>query len=374
MGPASLSNRGRNLTTRRELLLIAAGAGATRLAGAASGRAFPSELKKLTDPATEFPILRLTSPEYNANLPTPASRFMSHKSNFMLHSSDRSGGKTAIYKLDIKSGENTIVAEGQAIEPRFAALSPDDRSCFFADGESLFTVPLQGGKPRELYRSVEGWHRCGLPATSEDGIAALWPEQKDTTFRFRLVSTMKPGATTVLESTEPLADLAPRPRRAGFAYRRGNALWLASYDGQQNYRLRIAPPSFTSAQWTIDGRSILYLSRPEPPGLAEIREFTPDTNEDKLVAKTSQFAVFGRNADATVFVGASGSKASPYLFLLVRAARRELAIAEHKANDPTTVLPVFSPNSQRVFFETDRDGHRCLYSMTVDKLVDETAP
>jgi oligogalacturonide lyase len=75
-----------------------------------------------------------------------------------------------------------------------------------------------------------------------------------------------------------------------------------------------------------------------------------------------------------VFVGASGSKASPYLFLLVRTVKRELAIAEHKASDPTMVMPVFSPNSQRVFFETDRDGHQCLYSMTVDKLVEETAP
>ena len=364
------------LNTRRDFLYFAAAAAAaTGTTSAATTRAFPSELKKLVDPATEFPILRLTSPEYNASLPSSASRFISRKGNFMLHASDRSGGKAAIYKLDIKSGESTIVAEGSAVDPRFAALTPDDRGCCYADGESLFVVPLSGGKARELYRSAEGWHRAGLPALTEDGIAALWPEQKDQTFRIRLVSTMKPGATTVIESSEPVSELGPRPRRAGFLYRRGNSLWLASFDAQQNYRLKIAAaPSFTSPQWTSDGRAILYLSRPEPPALSEIREFTPDTNEDKLVAKTSQFVVFGRNPDSSVFVGASGSKASPYLFLLVRAVKRELAIAEHKATDPTTVMPVFSPNSQRVFFETDRDGHRCLYSMTVDKLVEETEP
>jgi oligogalacturonide lyase len=158
-------------------------------------------------------------------------------------------------------------------------------------------------------------------------------------------------------------------------YRRGaDELWLASFDAQQNYRLKIAPARFSYSQWSADGRSILYLSRPEAPALVEIREFTPDTNEDKLVTKTSQFASFGRNADASVFVGASGSKASPYLFLLVRAVQRELAIAEHKASEPATCMPVFSPNSHRVFFETDRDGHRCLYSMLVDKLVEETEP
>ena len=359
------------LTTRRDILLLAVTA---PFAKAATVRAFPSELKKLTDPATEFPIVRLTSPDNNASLPSPASRFISRKSSFLLHSSDRSGGRTAIYKLDIKSGDNTIVAEGSAIEPRFAALTPDDHSCCYADGDTLFLGSLQGGKPRELYRSPEGWHRAGLPAFTEDGIGALWPEQKDQTYRVRFVSAMKAGASTVTETTEPLANLAPRPRRAGFVYRRGKDLWLANFDAQQNYRLRLTGTGPASALWTTDGRSILYLNRPAPPALSEIREFTPDSNEDKLVAKTSQFAAFGRNADASVFVGASGSKASPYLFLLVRAAKRELAIAEHKATDPTTVMPVFSPNSQRVFFETDREGHRCLYSMTVDKLVEETEP
>lgn len=360
--------------TRRGFLAAAASFG---VVSKAATRAFPSELKKLTDPSTEFPIIRLSNPQNNANLPTSASRFISRKGNFMLHSSDRSGGKTAIFKLDIKSGENTIVAEGEAIEPRFAALTPDDRGCCYADGETLAVIPLAGGKARELYRSPEGWHRSGLPAFTEDGIAGLWPElkgpdQKGPTYRVRFVSSMKPGATTVLESPEPIGELAPRPRRAGFMYRRGKELWLASFDAQQNYKLKITGSVFSSAQWTIDGRSILYLNRPDPPGLSEIREFTPDTNEDKLVAKTSQFAMFGRNADATVFVGASGSKASPYVFLLVRAVKRELVIAEHKATDPTTVMPVFSPNSQRVFFETDREGHGCLYSMTVDKLVEET--
>jgi oligogalacturonide lyase len=71
-------------------------------------------------------------------------------------------------------------------------------------------------------------------------------------------------------------------------------------------------------------------------------------------------------------VGASGSKASPYVVLLVRAARRELTLCEHRARDPKLVAPIFSPNSQRVFFHSDKDGKIAIYSIFVEKLVSET--
>jgi oligogalacturonide lyase len=58
--------------------------------------------------------------------------------------------------------------------------------------------------------------------------------------------------------------------------------------------------------------------------------------------------------------------------LLVRAAKRELTLCEHRASDPHLVSPIFSPNSQRVFFQSDKDGKLAIYSMVVDKLVEET--
>ena len=73
-----------------------------------------------------------------------------------------------------------------------------------------------------------------------------------------------------------------------------------------------------------------------------------------------------------VYVGASGSKASPYLLLLIRAARRELTLAEHHASDPTLVAPAFAPNSQFVVFISDRHGKPAIYWIAVDKLVSET--
>jgi len=95
-------------------------------------------------------------------------------------------------------------------------------------------------------------------------------------------------------------------------------------------------------------------------------------NEDRFVAPTTQYVHFGRNADGTVFVGASGSKASPHVLLLVRAAQRELTLAEHRSSDPNMVAPVFSPNSQRVFFSSDQHGKPAIYTMSVERLVEET--
>ena len=90
------------------------------------------------------------------------------------------------------------------------------------------------------------------------------------------------------------------------------------------------------------------------------------------MGNTSQFVAFGGNGDSSVFVGASGSKASPYVLLLVRSVKRELTLCEHRASDPALVNPMFSPNSQRIFFQSDRDGKMAIYAMVVEKLVAET--
>jgi oligogalacturonide lyase len=36
------------------------------------------------------------------------------------------------------------------------------------------------------------------------------------------------------------------------------------------------------------------------------------------------------------------------------------------------VAPIFSPSSQRVFFQSDRHGKPAIYSMSVEKLVEQT--
>jgi len=173
-------------------------------------------------------------------------------------------------------------------------------------------------------------------------------------------------ATTLAEAEEEMSDPITRPKRASVLYRRGGGLYLANFDGKQNYRLRVSEGGVSQAMWSPDGRSVLYLNA------SAIREFVPDSNADRAVAQTSQFASFARNGDASVFVGAGGSKVSPYVMLLVRAVKRELTLCEHRASDPAMVTPMFSPNSQQVFFNSDLHGKKAIYRMDVQKLVAAT--
>ena len=125
--------------------------------------------------------------------------------------------------------------------------------------------------------------------------------------------------------------------------------------------------------WSPGGRSVLYLNLPDDKTqLHAIREHFPDQNQDKLIGKTSQYAHFGWNSNSSVFVGASENKALAHLLLMARAARTELALCEHKASDATQVAPVFAPDSQRVYFQSDRHGKPAIYSIAVDRLVEKT--
>jgi oligogalacturonide lyase len=71
-------------------------------------------------------------------------------------------------------------------------------------------------------------------------------------------------------------------------------------------------------------------------------------------------------------VGASRNVSSPALLLLLRVTRREFTLCEHKAGSAELVAPRFSPDSQRVYFQTDRHGKPAIYDMHVEKLVEKT--
>ena len=103
-----------------------------------------------------------------------------------------------------------------------------------------------------------------------------------------------------------------------------------------------------------------------------LREFTPDAGTDKLIGKTSQFAAFGANRDASVFVGASRN-ASPAVLLLLRAGHSERTHVRTQGEQcRKRSRPLFSPDSQRIYFQSDRHGKPAIYSMHVEKLVEKT--
>ena len=336
------------------------------------GQVFPSDLRRFKDLATEFDIYRLTDPAYRSWLPR-SGRAISRHAGFLIYASDRSGTVQA-YRLDLKTGQSHSLTEAGALVPDSLALTPDERSLCYLDGEFFMLANLSNLRTREIYRLETGYLAGRGLHLSDDGLYAALVEQKAEAGRVRLVTMRTGSAATVAESPEVLSGPMPRPRRAGLLYRRGSdQLWVVNFDGAQNRQLRLAPGGTGPAFWSADGRAVLYLNLPaDKTKLHNIREYIPDTNEDRFVADTTQFVAFSGNGDSSVFVGASGSKASPYLLLLVRSVKRELTLCEHRASDPAGTNPVFSPNSQRIFFQSDRDGKMAIYAMVVDRLVSET--
>lgn len=341
--------------------------------GAEKNLSLPSEIRRYPDPATELPVLRLTDPNYTSFLPAHYARAISRRANFLLFSNDRTGGFQA-YRMDLKTGLSRQITTVDHLVPSSLTLAGDEKSAFYVAGNVIRQVNLTNLREREIYTLPSGFEPGQGFSVSEDGQYATLIEKKPGSFRLRLISLSKGSASTVLESSDELSDPVTRPKRAGILFRSAaRELHVINFDGAQNQKLRVAGGGLGPAVWSQDGRTVEYLNFPEDrKQLNDIREYTPDANEDRMVSGTTQFVHFGRNADASVFVGSSGSKATPYLLLLVRAVKRELTLCEHKASDPKLVAPVFSPNSQRVFFQTDRHGKWAIYSMAVEKLVEET--
>jgi oligogalacturonide lyase len=345
---------------------------AAPLWAADKGRAFPPEIHRYSDPSTELEVYRLTSPGVSSFLPASYERAVARRGGFLLYASDRLG-PLQIFRLDLKTGESYQVSEAAALDCSSITLLPGERSCCYFDGPSL-RQGLFG--EREIYRVPDGWERCPGFAVTDDGMRALLAEKPAgkaaTKSRLRKISLAKGPAETILEADSEISVPLPRPKRAQVLYKRDGGVWLVNLDGQQNRRLKTE--SAGPVLWTPSGRTFVYLHFPGANSgeLNTLREHTPDENTDRVLAKTSQFVAFGENGDASVFVGASRNKASPTVLLLLRAARREFTLCEHKASDPAAVSPIFAPDSQSVFFQSDRDGKPALYRIHVDKLVEET--
>jgi oligogalacturonide lyase len=357
--------------TRRSLL-FGLPASAALAADLAKGHTAPTEAARFPDPATELEVVRLTNPEHTSLMTSPGLRSISRKQGFLIYSSDRSGSMQA-WRLELKTGESRLLTETQSLDPASLALSPDERGFYFFDGGSLKHSYFTGLHESEVYKFQEATGHTGGFALSDDGLYAAFGMETGSDSRMLLLDLTRRTTTTLSEQHAGIGDPLFRPHRAQLLYRREGGLWLIDFTGHNNRRLKtVDGGELGPARWSPTGRTIYYLHFPGGRELNTIREHTPDDNTDKLVSKTSQFVQFGVNGDASVFVGASRNPGSPYVLLLLRANRRELSLCEHHASDPATVSPVFSPDSQRVFFQSDRHGKPAIYRIRVEKFVEET--
>lgn len=361
MGPVS----------RRRLLI--SGLAVSRLfAEGSKGAQFASDWRRYADPATELTVYRLTDPAFSSTMPAHYNRAIPQRGGVMLFCCDRNGSPQA-FRMDLKAGQTVQLTDVEGLDGRSLSLMPDGRSASFFAGRTLHIATFASHRDRVVYTVPDGWERGPGASATGDGAAALFVECQSGNSRLRSVPFLRSAPRTVVQAQFEISHPIARPYRAQILYRKADReLWLVNSDGQQNRKLKLADGRIGPANWSADGRLILYLRFPDDPKLlAEIREHSPDTNTDKLVAKTSQFAHFGYNRDTSVFVGASRNAASPTVLLLLRVTRREFTLCEHKATSPDMVAPMFSPDAQRIYFESDRHGKPALYAMNVDKLVEK---
>jgi len=335
-----------------------------------AGRLTGPEWQHYSDPATEFDVLRLTGPAFTSGMTAPHLRQFGRRGEWLLYWSERDGTRQA-FQLDLRMGGSKQLTAAASLDPASLSLAPDERSFFFFDGSSLNETVIGGLHTREIYKVPDEAVRTGMTVTAEGSV--LFAERLNGQSRIIRVTRQHTPPAPVDRPQGAVDLLMARPRHAQLLYRSDAGAWLINNDGSGKRPIKLAPGQTGEMLWTPSGRTLTYLHIPdESTQLVTLREYSPDDDADHEVARTSQFATAAPNGDASVFVGASRSKATAYVLLLLRVTRRELAICEHRASDPRMVSPIFSPDSQSVFFVTDRDGKPALYSIRLEKFVEQT--
>ena len=362
---------GQGLT--RRAILSAAAALATGRAASPKGERFASERVRFIDSATEFSLYRLTDSAHSSFLPAYYSRMLSRRGAFLLYSSDRTGTAQA-FRMDLKTGESRLLTAAENLDASSLTLLPDERKFCYFDGPSLRLAELSNLREREMYRIADGSERGPGFSVTPDGAYALLIEVSGGVSKLRTVRLPRGALTVPLASPGTLADPLSNPQGDAILLHKGpDSLWWVRRDGRDSHALATEPGNTGPAFWSPDGGSVLYLNLPAGSGkLNSIRELDPVANTSRLISTTSQFVSFAPNADATVFAGASGSRAAPYLLLMDRRTRRELALCEHRGSDPRRVTVVFTPDSQQILFQSDRHGKWAIYAMPVSRLVEPT--
>ncbi|MEP6716794.1 MAG: hypothetical protein ABJC09_14580 [Terriglobia bacterium] len=336
---------------------------------AAAGQLFGPEARRYADPATDLPVVRLTDPAFSSGMSAPYLSQFGRRTNFLLYWSDRSGSRQ-VFHLDLKTAESKQLTDAAALDPATIALSPDERTFTYFDGPTLRETTLGTLRTRDLYKIPDAAPRTAI-TTGGDGSVFFAQTAAGRSRVFR-VSRLRTGP--ISEFATPVDLILARPRHFQMACRTTDGVWLMNFDGSGKRHLTFEAGATGEMMWAPSGRSIVYLHKPSDlKQLVTAREYLPDDNTDRLIAKTSQFATLAPNSDASVFVGASWSRASAYVLILLRVTRRELTLCEHRASDPHMAYPVFSPDSQSVFFVSDRDGKSAIYRIHIEKFVEQTS-
>jgi oligogalacturonide lyase len=330
----------------------------------------PTEARRFRDPATEFDLTRLTDPaRSNCWLPPPPLKSLASRSNSLLYASDRSGSVQA-YRLDLKTGESRQLTDATAMDPFTLSWTVNEKAIAYVDGPRLC---VQDKRLNMVYAAEQEWEHVLPYSFSDTGQQAAVVEHRAGRYRMRVIGVRSREVRTIFEASEPVRHLRFRPKRNALLYNHGGGLWVVNFDGRASQRLAIPEGEAGDAHWSADGRQVHYLHTPkDKPRSVYLRELNLETNEDKAVGLTTQFLSFARNGDSTVFAGISRSIAAPYVLLLIRTASREMTVAEHKASDASKAAVLFSTDSQRLYYHTDREGKFAIYMIALERFIEKT--
>jgi oligogalacturonide lyase len=342
--------------SRRVVLAAALNLPYFRLFGQSTTKSLPhrGEFTSYVDSLTETVVTRLTSPSSSAVLASPQNRCVSAKDRFLIFSSNRSGVFTP-YRLDLKTGVLLQLTETTKLDPKSLTLDTSERNLLFTDGGMLREFSLLSKRVRTLTENISGF------TLSNDASQIVVLRQGKAQYPRGVVIASDVSANCFL-SPDGQYLLVQRGAQSSVEF------WLVpvrSASGRSGEKL-LARGRLACPFWSADGQKIIFLRE------EEIRQVTAQTGTEELVAKTSLFASFSPNRDDSVFVGASRSKAQPTVVLLLRTGRRELTLCEHRATQPAAVSPVFSPDSRRVYFQSDHVGNPAIYSVNIETLVEPT--
>lgn len=328
---------------------------------------------RFLDRATEFAVTRLTSPEHESWLPLSPGRGVSRRGDAAL-ATTRIEDQRLLRWLEFGSGAGKVLAESPGFDPFTAALTSDDRWIIAADGVRLVAFQRQNLRQSTVAELDPAKPLCAPLAPSADRVTVFLAQSSGGGSEIRSLRLGQDRNLVHHESAEPVDELAPNPRRALIAWRtRSGSVWIGGLDGSKSRKIETPGGRVLQFHWTAGGQSILYLLEPaDSTKLVEIREQQVDSRGDEHVAKTSQFASFAPNADASAFVGASRSKASPHILLLLRKTMREMTLCEHGDDNAASCRPVFTPDSQSVLFTSSMHAKPALYLVGVEKLIEKT--
>lgn len=327
------------------------------------------EFVRFADPTTENTVVRLTSTAYAHVLPAPGNRFVSLKPRVLYCSSDRLNGRLAPFQVDLRTGAIRPTAEAQALDASSLTLDAQARFLYFVDGGSLVEAAVNGkGESKRVETLARDVTSFGIGSSRAELFA----------IRAGKLQQVR-GESPAILAEDAAGPCVVRPGGSGCLFSRPllaeeRELWYAAASPATGRPVLLARGRVSDPWWSMDGRSVLFLRQVPKSSvfLSEVHEVEPEDGAERCISSTSQFAAFAPNGNDSVFVGASRSKAQPNVVLQLRSPERELTLCEHRATQPSEVRPAFSPDSRRVYFQSDREGKSAIYSVNVEQLVEPT--